>query len=361
MLKPTTLNIADTNLANFGTDLEYKIKQAAAEGEPAFKQFVGGATTIDAPTGAFSSRTFLWRVHNFKLEEVSGDKTANFFRGDCYLVLSITGSKTAPVFTIFYWIGTDSSIDEAGTVAYKAFELDNVLSDRAHGVNAHAVQYREVCGDESENFRNVFSGMRVLEGGYDSGFHHVEKPERKSRLLRVYTDHLIEVPFKWESLCANGVFILDAGTTLYQWSGRKAPLRLKVPAMAAVRLLDDERPAETQTIVLSEGVSSDDYSTFATFLGSTGTPTPEEVNEMKHLETGRGIRGLSMLRVSKYVDGKFQYVADRPLSNDNDGAIYIEDNNVTCTVHGKLPLAALCAMAYFVWADKRPMRCEFAK
>jgi hypothetical protein len=158
-------------------------------------------------------------------------------------------------------------------------------------------------------------------------------------------------------LCANGVFILDVGKTLYQWSGRKAPLLLKAPAMAAVRALDDERAADTQTVVLTEGSSSDDHSTFASLLGSTGTLTPEEVGETKNIETGRGTRSPGMLRVAKYIDGKFQYVGERPLTNDG---IYIEDSGVSCTVHGKLPLAALCAMAYFVWADKRPVHCTFA-
>ena len=358
MLKPQTLNIEETNIAGFGSDLEYKIKQASAEGEPTFKQFVGG---VNANT---SARTYMWRVHNFKLEEVSGDKTANFFRGDCYLALSVTGSKTAPVYTIFYWIGSDTSIDEAGTVSYKAFELDNVLTNRTAGT--HAVQYREVCGDETELFRSAFPGMRVLDGGYDSGFHHVEKPQRKSRLLRVYTDHLLEVPFEWKSLCANGVFILDAGTKLYQWTGRTAPLRLKAPAMSAVSALDDERGVESQVIVLSEN-SQTDAGEFATLLGATSvTTTPEEVSGTgdlkftgaRHIETGRKEISRGMLRITKWDGRSFQYVGMRELATGDN--IYIEDNGASCTVYGRLPLAALCVMAYFTWANVQPQSTTFA-
>jgi hypothetical protein len=37
MLKQQPINIADTNIANLGSDLEKKVREAAAEHEPAWK------------------------------------------------------------------------------------------------------------------------------------------------------------------------------------------------------------------------------------------------------------------------------------------------------------------------------------
>jgi Gelsolin repeat len=360
MLRQETLDISQTNLANFGTELEYKIKQASAEGELAFKRWV-----VD---GSVSTGTFLWRVNNFRLEEVSGDHTPDFFRGDCYLALSVTGSKTHPTCNIFYWIGDSTSIDEAGTVAYKAFELDNVLTAR----NFHATQYREVCGVESDLFLSNFPGMRILAGGYDSGFHHVEAQEHKNRLLRVYRDTTVEVPLQWGSLRTNGVFILDAGKKIYQWSGRKAEVRLRGPAMAAVRELDDVRGILSQVIVLTEGEICSDSDSFARELGvdvvvtgTTITTIPEEVRgtrgfalaDMQDPLTGRSI--VNDFVIISYVtwDGKtFNEGKRKPTEG-----FYIEVTPQYCTVYapGATPIAALCAMAYFTWAKRRPVTTKF--
>ena len=73
------------------------------------------------------------------------------------------------------------------------------------------------------------------------------------------------------------------------------------------------------------------------------------------VDTGRRTRSAGMIRITKY-DGKFSYVDVRT----NDDAIYIEDNGSKCLVYGKLPLAALCAIAYFNWSKTSPRPTEFA-
>lgn len=363
MLRQETLDISQTNLANFGTELEYKIKQAAADGEPAFKRWVVSSTEAGPVTG-----TFLWRVKNFRLEEVSGDHTPDFFRGDCYLALAVTGSKQRPTCNIFYWIGDNTSIDEAGTAAYKAFELDNVLTARG----LHATQYREVCDAESDLFLSYFPGMRIIMGGYDSGFHHVEAQEHKKRLLRVYRDTVVEVPLQWSSLRTNGVFILDAGKTIYQWSGRKVEVRLRAPAMAAVRALDDIRSINSQVIVLTEGETNADTDNFArelgvdiVVIGTSITTIPEEVLVTRGFSftgvqdpiTGRSVaNSFHTIRYVTWDGSTFNEVKSKPTEG-----IYIEDTPQYCTVyaHGATVIAALCAMAYFTWAKKRPVTTKF--
>lgn len=104
-----------------------------------------------------------------------------FFEGDCYLVLSVqlNGPKH-----IWMWIGAESSVDERGTLAIKAVELDNALGGAAH-------QHRVEQGSEDAAFLALFKetgGLRVHAGGYASGFAHVshfwETPlERLPQLL----------------------------------------------------------------------------------------------------------------------------------------------------------------------------------
>lgn len=57
---------------------------------------------------------------------------------------------------IYFWIGTLSTADEFGTAAYKAQELDHLLSNAA-------TQHRETQGNESQTFRELFKAkLRYL-------------------------------------------------------------------------------------------------------------------------------------------------------------------------------------------------------
>lgn len=420
------LDITTTNLANFGTELEYSIKRVAAEGEPCFKNFVN--------FGSESLRSkYVWRVKAFKLEEVS-TQSPDFYRGDSYLALFLSDPSHSLSGSIFYWIGSSTTADEAGTAAYKAYELDTIITSRG----GSARQYREACNNESEQFLAIFPGMRILTGGYDSGFRKVSGKFRKesseytdgttdgttdgnsskdeslsdgsnkddttegrshcNRLLRVYRDHLVEVPYEWQSLDTYGVYILDAGTILYQWTGYRCPLSLRAPAMAAVRELDDIRGINSQVIVISEiemsmlkdPLSSSktyDLDGFARVLGcelftlinSTKNrandrsidSSVEGSDEMPSMLTDQSNRSIDTGRKIKYVssgdknhmtfkwDGsKFEEVQ----KHDASGSIFIVDYEYACTVftpRDKLQQAALCCFAYFNWARHDPCSTNF--
>ena len=55
MIKAKKYNIADSNIANLGTELERKVKKAAADGEPAWNN-VGNTEMIK-----------VWRIEKFKV------------------------------------------------------------------------------------------------------------------------------------------------------------------------------------------------------------------------------------------------------------------------------------------------------
>ena len=70
---------------------------------------------------------------------------------------------------IFFWIGSNSSIDEQAVAAIKAVELDDMLGGRP-------VQHREVMGNESIRFRMLFpEGIITMKGGVDSGLRQVDR------------------------------------------------------------------------------------------------------------------------------------------------------------------------------------------
>merc|ERR1712226_1263305 len=79
---------------------------------------------------------------------------------------------------IHIWIGKESSQDEYGTAAYKMVELDEYLG-------GGPIQHREVEGGASPMFQSYFDSIKVLDGGVDTGFRHVEATKEKPHLYKI--------------------------------------------------------------------------------------------------------------------------------------------------------------------------------
>lgn len=95
----------ESNLALIGSDLDHKIKAAAAEGEP---QWDG----IDSGPGLK-----VWRIEQFKVVPWPEEKYGEFHKGDSYVVLNAYQKEDsdALLYDIHIWIGKQSSQDEYGT------------------------------------------------------------------------------------------------------------------------------------------------------------------------------------------------------------------------------------------------------
>jgi gelsolin len=143
------------------------------------------------------------------------------------------------LYNVHFWLGKNTSQDEAGAAAYKTVELDDLLGQLP-------VQFREVQGFESDEFLQLFKpSIKVLSGGVDSGFNKVKPEEYKPRLLHIKGNRkhikVNQVECTAASLNQGDVFILDAGLNLYQWNGTEAGLPEKRKANEIVTALRDER------------------------------------------------------------------------------------------------------------------------
>jgi len=254
MLKPKTYNIAESNIALLGSDLEKKVREHAADGEPAWKT-AGKVVGLE-----------IWRVEKFKIVAWPKDQFGKFYSGDSYIVLNTWKKENALKWDVHFWLGTYTSQDEAGTAAYKTVELDDHLGGAP-------VQHREVQGYESNLFMGYFHNqITIMEGGIDTGFKHVKPEEYKPRLLHFKGKgknvRVTQVAQERNSLNSGDVFILDAGLKIYQWNGKSSNPNEKFKAGQFARALDDERKGLAQVIVYDEGAK--DAKPFWDLLGGEG-------------------------------------------------------------------------------------------
>jgi len=265
MLKAKQYNLADSNIANLGSDLEHKVKTAAAATEDAWK---GAGQKVGLE---------IWRIEKFHVKAWPKDQYGQFYSGDSYILLRTYKKKPdsdALAWDVHFWLGKFTSQDEAGTAAYKTVELDDVLG-------GHICQHREVQGYESEQFMGYFKNqIRILDGGVDSGFHHVEATKYQARLLHLKGKKRVrvtQVELSTKSLNSGDVFILDNGLALYQFNGAKAAPQEKMKAAQTSVAISEERKGQAKIHVVEEGEKGSESEEFWKLLGGqTPIKTAEE-------------------------------------------------------------------------------------
>jgi gelsolin len=246
MDKEAMIKIEDSNIAFLGSELEQKIRLAAAQGEEAWK-VAGKAEGIQ-----------IWRIEQFKVVPWPKDQYGTFYSGDSYIVLNTYKDKSTGSlkYNAHMWVGEFTTKDEAGTAAYKIVELDDYL-------NKDPILFREAQGNESKFFLKYFPFIQILNGGVESGFKRVPIEEYKPRLLHVFGkgDHIsvLEVPLKKQSLNSGDVFILDAGLTIFNWRGSKSNNFEKFKASAICTALDSERNGKSEIITIEEGENKEEF------------------------------------------------------------------------------------------------------
>ncbi|KAF9533082.1 actin regulatory protein [Crepidotus variabilis] len=248
LTKPKTYDIEDSNIALLGSDLEKHVREQGGDTESAWNE------------AGIKEGLQIWRIEKFHVKPWSPKSYGSFYDGDSYIVLH-TFKKTLEAESFSYdahfWLGQNTSQDEAGTAAYKTVELD----DHLHG---KPVQWREVQGYESPRFLSYFPRFVCLRGGVSTGFHHVTElpPEDIKKLYRVNLSrltggksHLVvrEVPAEAESLVEGDVYVLDKGVEVLQFNTKSSVGQEKFKAAEFARSLVDARQGRCDLVVHDEG------------------------------------------------------------------------------------------------------------
>jgi len=262
LVKQKEYKIADSNIALLGSDVEKKVKLASAQSEKAWE---GSGKTEGLQ---------IWRIEKFQVKPWEKKAYGQFHTGDSYIVLhtytkkDTTGSDKLH-WDIHFWLGASTTQDEAGTAAYKTVELDTFLGGAP-------VQHREIEGHESELFLSYFTkqgGIRILEGGVETGFNHVKPTEYKPRLLHLKGKkfvRIVQVPLSHKSLNSGDVFLLDEGLKLHSWIGKKAGIAEKSRIGQLAQAIDDERGGKPVRFTINEGDKGDEAKAFWAALGGEG-------------------------------------------------------------------------------------------
>jgi len=261
LVKQEQPKLEDTNMALYGSKVMTDLKKQAAGTEVAWKD-AGKAVGIQ-----------VWRIEQFKVHAWPKDQYGTFFNGDAYIVLEtykgkdVNGKETDKLeYDIYFWLGKGSTQDERGTAAYKTVELDDLLEGKA------GCQHRVVEGKESKHFLSLFPTLHIQDGGCASGFNHVKPKEYKTRLMAVLGQKarfvkVQNVACNASSMNQGEVFILDAGTDLWQWNGTKSNIWEKRKGEELVDRLVNSRNGKAKKKVLD---GNDDDADFWKALGGKG-------------------------------------------------------------------------------------------
>ena len=211
-----------------------------------------------------------WRIEKMKpVKQPPGFELGGKFHiGDSYIVLHTFELKGAVAYNAHFWIGDESTRDEAGAAALLTVELDQFLGDVP-------TQFRETQARESREFLQLFpNGVRYLEGGVDSAFVHVDRDAYEPRLLHVKGGRknvrVVNVPMSVASLNSGDAFILDTGKTLTQWNGAGASRAEKAKALDVVLQIKSEEHGGKSTVLALEELGGADQDGLKEFFAALG-------------------------------------------------------------------------------------------
>uniref|UniRef100_A0A8C4R4D1 FLII actin remodeling protein n=1 Tax=Eptatretus burgeri TaxID=7764 RepID=A0A8C4R4D1_EPTBU len=200
----------------------------------------------------------VWHIENFVPMLTDESFHGRFYKADCYIVLKTFMEESGSLnWQIFYWIGTDSSLDKMACAAIHAVNLRNFLGAESRTV-------REEMGDESDEFMAVFEDeVSYIEGGTASGFYTVEDVNCITRLYRCIGQHNVYLQanaLHGSSLDPRYSFLLDTGLIIYIWKGSQASLSSKTKArLFAEKINKNERKGQAEIVLLIQGEETEEF------------------------------------------------------------------------------------------------------
>ncbi|XP_042412347.1 villin-2-like isoform X1 [Zingiber officinale] len=273
----------------------------------------------------------LWRIENFQPVPLLKSDYGKFYSGDSYIILQTISKGGAYSYDIHFWIGKDSSQDEAGTAAIKAVELDAVLGGRA-------VQHREPQGHESDKFLSYFKPCIIpLEGGFASGFRKPEEEKFQTRLYICRGKRVVrmkQVPFARSSLNHDDVFILDMEKKIYQFNGANSNIQERAKALEVVQHLKEQyHDGKCDVAIIEDGKlqSDSDSGEFWVLFGGFAPIAKKHSTE----------------------DDFALEIVPAKLYSINDGQLKLEDNNPSRAILENNECYLLdCGAEIFIWVGR---------
>eukprot|EP01083_Nonionella_stella_P001399 4018_1 len=313
------VKLEDSNMANYGSEEHKQLRKDAAMKEPAWEN-IGSEKGIQ-----------VWRIEKFKVKHWPKDRYGEFYGGDSYILLhTMENDEGKKTYDVFFWLGGETSQDEAGTAAYKTVELDDYLGDEP-------VQYREVQGNESKKFLNLFPKVSILKGGVDSGFRKVKAKEYQPRLLHVtgFKKHVqvYQVNIDAQNLNNSDSFVLDCGLSLFQFNGTKSSAWEKRKANAIVDELQASRHGKVHTTLIIDGIEDGGNKLIDEFWGYFGgkpngikdeeeeKKVPDYTLSLHHISDATGV--MEIKEVCKGQLDKSKLLSDDAFILDAGASIFI--------------------------------------
>ncbi|XP_067617390.1 gelsolin isoform X2 [Eurosta solidaginis] len=261
----------------------------------------------------------IWRIENFEPVAYQKSNYGKFYTGDSFIVLNTIERKDKQLaWDIHFWLGSDTSTDEAGAAAIYTVQLDDLL-------NGAPVQHREVQDHESQLFLSYFkNGVRYEQGGVGTGFKHVQtNAAGEKRLFQVKGKRNVrvrQVNLSVSSMNKGDCFILDAGNQILVYVGPQAKRVEKLKAISAAnQIRDQDHNGRARVDIVDEFSTDVDKHHFFTTLGS-GSPgqVPEESSEQEDgaFETADA-NSVTLYKVSDAKGGlKIDSISTKPLRQE---------------------------------------------
>ncbi|XP_027205223.2 FLII actin remodeling protein [Dermatophagoides pteronyssinus] len=191
----------------------------------------------------------VWEIDNFYPSRLDEACFGKFYEADCYIILkTFENENQNPDWDIYYWIGSETSLDKKACAAIHAVNLRNYLSAKCRTI-------REEQGEESEQFLSLFpEGITYIKGGRTlSGFYTVEEVAVAIRLYRLHEVsnqqlYMESVAVNICSLDTRFVFILDTGYKIYVWNGKRSKNTVKQKARLLVEKIKKEERKNKTTL-----------------------------------------------------------------------------------------------------------------
>ncbi|XP_071963998.1 protein flightless-1 homolog [Antedon mediterranea] len=262
----------------------------------------------------------VWQIENFVPIEVEETLHGKFYEADCYIVLNTTLDDSENLFwQIYYWIGSEATLDKKASSAIHAVNLRNLLGAQTRTI-------REEMGDESEEFMELFGDVAYIEGGTLSGFYTVEDISFTVRLYRAsgtQNIHLEPVPVDKSSLDPRYTYLLDNRLSIMIWYGdqSKSLTRSKARLMAE-KINKMERKNNANILMMTQGSEINEFWEILGGFDIDFKPTPcvEDFTPMKpklyQVGLGMGYLELPQVELPKNklkqscLDTKHVYILD---------------------------------------------------